>query len=94
MKFIEDLLKTEGKWSYKRITAMYVLNISILYAFIPLFVDDFDVQEFVFWGFITYSGTMIGMVLRQKETIIKHRRNINSRYTNNDDNYDYCGDSY
>jgi len=65
-KFISDLLKTNNKWSFKRVTALYVLNIAIGYAFLPIFIKTFDVKEFVFWGFITYSATMIGMVLRQK----------------------------
>ncbi len=65
-KFIGDLLKTAGKWSFKRVTALYVLNIAIAYAFLPILLKDFNVQEFVFWGFLTYSGTMIGMVLKQK----------------------------
>ncbi len=65
-KFISDLLKVKDKWSFKRVTALYVLNIAIGYAFIPIFIKSFDVKEFVFWGFITYSGTMIGMALKQK----------------------------
>lgn len=68
-KFISDLLKTYGKWSFKRVTALYVLNVAIGYAFLPIFVHGFDVQEFVFWGFLTYSATMIGMVLKQKLSI-------------------------
>ncbi len=65
-KFIEDLLKTYNKWSFKRVTAMYSLNVAIIYAFIPIVVSTFIVQEFVFWGFLTYSGAMLGMVLKQK----------------------------
>jgi hypothetical protein len=66
MKIIYDILKSYGKWSFKRITAIYVLNIAIIYAFIPLIFPQFNVLEFVFWGFITYSGTMVGMILKQK----------------------------
>lgn len=66
MKFIEDLLKTAGKWSFKRVTALYVLNVAIIYAFLPILLPTFNVQEFVFWGFLTYSGTMVGMILKQK----------------------------
>jgi hypothetical protein len=65
-KFLEDILKERGKWSFKRTTALYLLNIAILYAFLPLWMLNFDVKEFVFWGFITYSGTMVGMTLKQK----------------------------
>jgi hypothetical protein len=65
-KFLGDLLKTSGKWSFKRVTAFYVLNIAIVYAFLPIIINTFTVQEFVFWGFLTYSATMVGMVLKQK----------------------------
>ncbi len=67
-KFIKDLLQTNGKWSFKRVTAFYVLNVAILYAFLPIVVSTFNVQEFVFWGFLTYSGSMVGMILKQKIT--------------------------
>lgn len=67
-KFIGDLLKTSDKWSFKRVTALYVLNIAILYIFTPLFISTFQVLEFVFWGLITYSATMVGMTLKQKMT--------------------------
>lgn len=65
-KFLADILKEHGKWSFKRTTALYVLNVAIIYAFLPLLMLNFDVKEFVFWGFITYSGTMIGLGLKQK----------------------------
>ena len=67
-KFIQDLLQTNGKWSFKRVTAFYVLNVAIVYAFLPIFITTFNVQEFVFWGFLTYSGSMVGMILKQKIT--------------------------
>lgn len=65
-KFVSDLLKTSGKWSFKRVTAFYMLNIAIVYAFLPILIGEFNVQEFVFWGFLTYSAGMVGMVLKQK----------------------------
>lgn len=65
-KVLEDILKEHGKWSFKRTTALYVLNVAILYAFLPIYMLNFDVKEFVFWGFITYSGTMIGLGIKQK----------------------------
>ena len=65
-KIVEDLLKTNGKWSFKRTTALYALNLATIYAFLPLYVKDFEIHEFVFWGFITYSGAMVGLVLQQK----------------------------
>lgn len=65
-KFITDLLMTSSKWSFKRVTALYILNIAILYVILPLFKPEFEVLEFVFWGFITYSGSMVGITAYQK----------------------------
>lgn len=80
-KFIEDILKTNGKWSFKRTTALYSLNLATIYAFIPLFIKDFETHEFVFWGFITYSGAMVGLVLQQK---IKTNYYDSPSYTSNE----------
>lgn len=68
-KLLQDMLQTNGKWSFKRVTGIYVLNIAIIYAFMSLIVKDFNVLEFVFWGFISYSGTMVGMTLWQKKNV-------------------------
>jgi len=74
-KFINDLLKTAGKFSYKRITSLYTLNIAILYVILPLFVRDFEVLEFVFLGFITYSASMVGFTMYQKLNVKKDPTN-------------------
>ncbi|GEM_PF-3916296 len=65
-KFLSDILKTNNKWSFKRVTALYVLNISILYAFIPIWFPKFPVLEFVMMALIGYSASMAGMILWQK----------------------------
>jgi hypothetical protein len=65
-KFFSDLLKTNGKWSFKRTTALYVLNVSIVYAFIPIWFPKFPVLEFVMMALIGYSASMAGMVVWQK----------------------------
>lgn len=78
MKLLNDLFQTNGKWSFKRVTAFYVLQFSIAYAFLPIFIKNFDVKEFVFWGFLTYSGSMIGMVLAQKHLEYKNKANENN----------------
>lgn len=67
MKIIEDILKTNGKWSFKRITAVYVLNIAILYAFLPIWFPKFPILEFVMMSFIGYSASMVGMTVWQKK---------------------------
>lgn len=65
-KFLTDLLMTSRKWSFKRVTSLYILNIAILYVFLPIFIPSFTVLEFVFWGFITYSASMVGITAYQK----------------------------
>lgn len=65
-KFLTDLLMTSRKWSFKRVTALYILNIAIVYVFLPILKPDFKVLEFVFWGFITYSASMVGITAYQK----------------------------
>jgi len=51
-KILEDTLKVNGKWSQKRTMAFSSFWVAVVYAFIPIFVADFDVKEFVFLGFI------------------------------------------
>ena len=60
-KVIKDILQTNGKWSFKRITALYILNAAIVYAILPIFFLKFDVKEFVFMALIGYSATMVGV---------------------------------
>ena len=66
-KFLKDLLQTNGKWSYKRVTAMYVLNVAILYSFLPVVDDNFTVLEFVVASLLGYSASMVGLTLWQKK---------------------------
>ena len=66
MIFLKDLLQTNGKWSFKRVTAVYVLNIAIIYAFLPIWFPKFPVLEFVMMAFIGYSASMAGMIIWQK----------------------------
>lgn len=72
-KLITDILQTNGKWSFKRVTGVYVLNVAIIYAFMNVIVEKFDVKEFVFWGLISYSATMVGMTLWQKNLENKNK---------------------
>ena len=41
-KLIKDILQTNGKWSYKRITSLYILNVAIIYAVLPIWFKNFD----------------------------------------------------
>lgn len=70
-KIFIDILKTNGKWSYKRITSFYILNVAILYSILPVFFPKFNVLESIFATFITYSATMVGLNVWQKIKIKK-----------------------
>lgn len=67
MKFLIDTLKTRGKWSIKRIAAFTSFWVSVGYAFMPIVYPEFIIHEFVFWGFITFSGTAMGMTVWNKK---------------------------
>ena len=68
-KIINDTLKSQGKWSYKRITSLYILNVAIIYALLPIFFPKFDVVEFVFIALIGYSATMVGVNAWEKSKL-------------------------
>lgn len=63
METVNDKLK----WSIKRLAGFTAFYTSIVYAFIPIFFNTFVVHEFVFWGFITFAGTAIGMTVWSKK---------------------------
>jgi len=68
MSMWSDTLKPKGKYEQRRIAAITAFWAAVIYAFTPAFVKDFEVKEFVFWGFITFAGASIGMrVLNKKE---------------------------
>ena len=68
-KLIKDILQTNGKWSYKRITSLYILNVAIIYALLPIWFPKFDVVEFVFIALIGYSATMVGVNAWEKNKL-------------------------
>jgi hypothetical protein len=74
-KLLLDLLATNGKWSFKRVTAIYVLNVSIVYAFTPAIFPKFEVMEFVMMALIGYSASMVGMTVWQKSLDSKSTTN-------------------
>lgn len=75
MKLIKDLLQVNGKWSFKRVTALYVLTVAIIYAFLPIWYPKFNVLEFVMMSLIGYSASMVGMTLWQKNLEHKNKDN-------------------
>lgn len=66
-KLINDTLRPSGKYEHKRIASFSSFWVSVAYAFLPAVFPAFVVQEFVFWGFITFSATSIGMTVWNKK---------------------------
>jgi hypothetical protein len=67
MKLINDTLKVNGKWSIKRLAGISGFYFAVIYAFIPIWLPMFVVHEFVFWGFITFGASAIGMTVWNKK---------------------------
>lgn len=65
-KIIEETLKTGGKWSLKRIAGISGFYAGVSYAFTPIFVNSFEVKEFVFIGFMSFGATAIGLTVYNK----------------------------
>jgi len=70
MKVLKDTLVVNGKWSQKRIMTFTSFWVATIYAFLPLFVADFDVKEFVFLGFIGAGGWSLLRTQKQNENVI------------------------
>ncbi|MFT5724174.1 MAG: hypothetical protein ACI9JN_001291 [Bacteroidia bacterium] len=66
-KIITDTLQSRGKWSIKRFAGISGFFISVVYALVPIFYPAFQVHEFVFWGFITFGATALGMTVWNKK---------------------------
>jgi len=67
MQIVNDTLRPKGKYEMKRIAAFISFHFAVIYAFIPMFWIAFEVKEFVFWGFLAYSGTAIGLNVYNKK---------------------------
>jgi hypothetical protein len=66
-KVISDTLKPKGRYELKRMAAISAFFAALMYAFIPIFKPEFIVLEFVFWGFVTYSASAIGLSVWNKK---------------------------
>jgi len=64
---INDTLRPKGRYELKRMAAISAFFAACIYAFIPIFKPEFVVIEFVFWGFITYSASAIGLSVWNKK---------------------------
>lgn len=59
MKILIDTLQVNGKWSQKRLLTFSSFFVATIYAFIPIFIPNFDVKDFIFLGFLTVGGFSI-----------------------------------
>jgi hypothetical protein len=83
MKLITDTLQVNGKWSQKRVMAFTSFWVATIYAFIPAFVVDFDVKEFVFLGFIGGGAYAIFRAQKPNENNPYDNTYINNQEINN-----------
>ena len=69
MKLLKDTLTVNGKWSQKRLMTFTAFWVAVCYAFMPLFIHNFDVKEFVFLGFLASGGWSIYRTQKTNENI-------------------------
>lgn len=69
MKLLTDTLKSNGKWSQKRLMTFSSFFVATVYAFLPLLDNNFDVKEFVFLGFLGAGGFSLFRTQKQNENI-------------------------
>lgn len=53
IKLLKDTLTNKGVFSQKRIMTFTSFFVATIYAFIPVFILNFEVKEFVFLGFLS-----------------------------------------
>ena len=69
MKILVDTLMNKGKFSQKRIMTFSSFFVATIYAFLPIFIADFDVKEFVFIGFMASGGFSLYRTQKTNENI-------------------------
>jgi hypothetical protein len=69
MKIFTDTLQSNGKWSQKRIMVFTSFFIASVYGFMPAFIANFDVKEFVFLGFMGAGGFTLYRIQKKNENI-------------------------
>lgn len=69
MKILTDTLKSNGKWSQKRLMTFSSFFVATLYAFLPMIESKFDVKEFVFLGFLGAGGFSLFRTQKTNENI-------------------------
>ena len=69
MKLIKDTLKNGDTWSQKRLMTFSSFFIATIYAFVPIWLPDFEVKEFVFIGFLGAGGWSLFRTQKSNENI-------------------------
>ncbi len=69
MKIIRDTLKNGDTWSQKRLMTFSSFFIATIYAFVPIWIPDFEVKEFVFIGFLGAGGWSLFRTQKTNENI-------------------------
>jgi len=73
---INDTLKANKKWSQKRLMTFSSFFVASIYAFIPIFLPNFEVKEFVFLGFLGVGGFSIYRTQKTNENINSNNENV------------------
>jgi cbb3-type cytochrome oxidase subunit 3 len=71
MKLIKDTLKNGDTWSQKRLMTFSSFFIATIYAFVPIYIPEFEVKEFVFIGFLGAGGWSLFRTQKSNENINK-----------------------
>jgi hypothetical protein len=69
VKIIRDTLKNGDTWSQKRLMTFSSFFIATIYAFVPVWIPDFEVKEFVFIGFLGAGGWSLFRTQKPNENI-------------------------
>lgn len=76
LKLINDTLKVNGRWAHKRVMSFVSFHVGTIYAFLPVFYTNFEVQEFVVMCFFGLSAGCLGIDLQQKIKVQEEQQPI------------------
>lgn len=68
---INDTLKVNGKWSQKRLMTFSSFWVAVVYAYVPMLLPNFVVNEFVFMGFLGAGGWSLLRTQKKNENIVE-----------------------
>lgn len=71
IQLINDTLKVNCKWSQKRLLTFSSFWVAVVYAYIPVFIPTFVVNEFVFMGFLGAGGWSLLRTQKKNENIVE-----------------------